>query len=346
MGPFSQTPADVTWGLAVGLVAFACAAAGTFAFRTVAIRKGIVANPNYRSLHQQPMPKGGGIVFSIAFIAATTLLWWRGAIGADVLRAIGIGGTVATIFGFVDDVIHVRAVKKLLMQSGLAAWTLFCFGGQALFDLPWLPAILELAVSWFVLVWLMNLYNFMDGVDGMAASGAIFICLAAALAMLLAAADPNLVLLLALLALCCLGFLPFNWPPASIFMGDSGSLFLGYCFGALITKTITGGELSVWTWLVIFGYFAGDTTTTTLTRIFVTRNWYGAHRSHAYQNLARIWNDHRKVTVGVFLYHVLWLLPLAILSQLYPGIAPVAAAFALGPIVLWTLRYGPRLSSA
>jgi Fuc2NAc and GlcNAc transferase len=155
-----------------------------------------------------------------------------------------------------------------------------------------------------------------------------------------------MVLILALLAACSLAFLVFNWPPASIFMGDSGSLFLGYSFGVLIAITVTSGIISVWTWLVVFGYFAGDTTTTTLVRILTIRRWYGDHRSHAYQNLARIWGSHLKVVRGVTLYHILWLLPLAIWSALVPPTAPLAAVLAFAPAVYWALRYGPRLSSS
>jgi Fuc2NAc and GlcNAc transferase len=329
----------------LGVTVFVSTIAGTLAFRSLAFRRGILANPNYRSLHQRPMPQGGGVVFSIAFLAAVTVLWWTGSIDAKSMQAIGFGGLMAALFGFMDDVIHVNPAAKLLAQGALAGWVLFCFGGKPLLDLPWTPTIVELGLSWLALVWLMNVYNFMDGVDGMAASGAVFICSASIIVLLLSDGDRSLVLLCGLLALGCLGFLLFNWPPASIFMGDSGSLFLGYCFGTLITRTVAEGQLSPWTWLVIFGYFAGDTTTTTATRLCLTKTWYGAHRSHAYQNLARIWGDHRKVTIGVFLYHLLWLLPLAVLSELAPAAAPLAAALALGPAVLWTLRYGPRLSS-
>jgi Fuc2NAc and GlcNAc transferase len=335
----------LTW-TALGATAFALTVAGTVGYRALAVRWGILANPNFRTLHERPTPRGGGIAFSAVFLALATFLWWTGTLDTATMQAVGLGGAVATIFGFVDDALHVRALAKLAMQGVLAAWALLCFGAKPLFDAPVLPAAAELGLSWIALVWLMNAYNFMDGVDGMAASGGGFICVAAMTALALAQGDAGLTLALGLLALCCLGFLFFNWPPASIFMGDSGSLFLGYCFGALMVRTIAADEIGLWTWLVILGYFAGDTTTTTVTRICITRNWYGAHRSHAYQNLARIWGDHRRVTVGVTLYHVLWLLPLTVVSVLVPATGPLAAALALAPVILWTLRYGPRLSSA
>ena len=196
------------------------------------------------------------------------------------------------------------------------------------------------------LVWVMNLYNFIDGIDGLAAMGAVSMSAIAILVLLLSGADRSVVLILAALAVCSSGFLVFNWPPASIFMGDSGSQFLGFSFGALMATTLINGDLSLWSWLIIFGYFAGDTTTTTLVRVFVADKWYGEHRSHAYQNLARVWGSHLKVVRGVVLYHLLWILPLAIWSVLAPAAAPVAAVLALAPVVVWTLRYGPLLSSS
>jgi Fuc2NAc and GlcNAc transferase len=141
-------------------------------------------------------------------------------------------------------------------------------------------------------------------------------------------------------------YLVFNLPPASLFMGSAGSLFLGFFFCGAIALSVAAGALSLWTWLVLFGYFAGDTTTTTVLRVFLTPRWYGEHRSHAYQNLARVGGSHRRVLYGVTAYHVLWLVPLALWSVRVPAAAPAAAALAFAPVIVWTYRYGPRLSSS
>jgi Fuc2NAc and GlcNAc transferase len=327
-------------------VAFLATLAGVRTFRSFAIKSRIVANQNYRNLHQGAKPRGGGIVFSVVFLIAVTGLWLGQVVDTMVFQTVVLGGAVAASFGFIDDVFEIGAKTKLAVQCGLAAWVLFSFGGKPLLSLPWTPAFLDLAISWFALVWLMNLYNFMDGIDGMAASGAAFICTASIVSLLLTGGDNSLILVFGLLAACSVGFLMFNWPPASIFMGDSGSLFLGYCFGALMMKTVIGGQISLWTWVIIFGYFAGDTTTTTVLRIFLVKRWYGAHRSNAYQNLARTWGSHLRVVRGVTLYHLLWLFPLAILSVLMPAAIPLAVALALTPVVFWAFRYGPRLSSS
>lgn len=337
---------EFTDWIALLVAGFFLTIGGTWAFQSFAIKRGIVANPNFRSLHQRPMPRGGGVIFAFVFLFAMSGLWLFTTIDASLMLAVVVGGAVAATVGFVDDVTELGTREKLVFQCGLAALPLFCFGGNPLLDLPWTPAFFDLMLSWFALVWLMNSFNFMDGIDGMAASGATFICSAAIVSLFLAGGDRSLILVFGLLAVCSFGFLFFNWPPASIFMGDSGSLFLGYCFGALIVKTVTDGQISLWTWLIIFGYFAVDTTITTVLRIFLVKRWYGAHRSHAYQNLARIWGSHLKVVLGVCFYHVLWLLPLTVWSVVVPSMAPLATLFALVPVVFWTFRYGPRLSSS
>jgi Fuc2NAc and GlcNAc transferase len=339
----------VQYASALGLLlaAFLSTVLGTRLYRSFATQRGIVANPNFRSLHQRPIPRGGGAVVAAVCITAIAGLWLAGAVPPNLALAIIGGGTVATIVGFIDDARGLRPGWKLLAQGILAAWILWCFDLRPLVHIPQSPVSVDLAVSWFGLVWLMNLYNFIDGIDALAATGAIFASVASGLLVVVSRpADLGLGLSLGLVAVCSLGFLVFNWPPASIFMGDAGSLFLGFTFGALIAKTLLDGHISLWTWLIIFGYFLGDTTTTTIVRMFITRKWYGEHRSHAYQNLARIWGSHLRVVLGVLLYHVLWLLPLAFWSSLMPISAPLAALLALLPVVIWTLRYGPIQSSA
>lgn len=333
-------------GLSAWLVVALCSTLiGTRAFCTQAIKRGLVANPNYRSLHQKPTASGGGVVFSLVFVLVAAGLYAMSVIDAGLASMIVIGGLVALVFGFADDVFHLGQFEKLLMQGALAAWVLHQCGAHPLFVLWWVPLWIDLFLSWLVLVWLMNLYNFVDGIDGLAGSGAVYICAMAIVALALGTTDRSLVGVFALLAVCACGFLVFNWPPATVFMGDAGSLFLGYVFGALMARTITTHEVGAWTWLVVLGYMAGDTSTTTVLRMMTFKQFYRPHRSHAYQNLARIWGSHMKVVRGILLYQLLWLGPLAVWSILQPATAWLAAMLGLIPAVLWTLRFGPRLSS-
>jgi glycosyltransferase WbpL len=339
--------ARVPW-LAIGMVvaAFAVTVGGTWRFRAMAIRLGNLAHPNYRSLHDRPIPSGGGAVFALAFLAIMGGYWL--VVPHELRTGLSLlgGGAVAAFAGFIDDRVELAQPVKLLVYALLAAWILGCNEGKPLVDLPLTPWVVDVLLSWISLVWVMNLFNFMDGIDGMAASGAVFISMAMALALEAARVDTTLILVACLLSAVCLGFLVFNWPPASIFMGDAGSLFLGYTFAALIGNTVADGQLSPWTWMIIFGYFAGDTTTTTVLRMVSVRRFWQGHRSHAYQNLARITGSHFLVVRGVVLYHVGWLFPLTIWSALQPALAPLGAFLALSPVVAWTWRFGPRRSSA
>ena len=330
------------------LAALAGSAAGSLRYRGVAAARGIVAHLNTRTLHQKVVPRGGGVAFAAVFSLCTVAAWALGVLPLPVMLCFGVGGAAAAAAGFVDDVHDVAAAKKLAVQTALAAWMLLTFtrplylpltGGSVLLD-----GLLAVALL-FVPVWMINLYNFIDGIDGMAVGGAVYICLAALVTLSLTQKDPVLMFVLALLGAAGLGFACVNLPPASVFMGDAGSIFLGYCVSALALATVLTGRLSAWTWLCILAYYIGDTTTTTLSRMVLVERWYGGHRSHAYQNLARIWSSHARVTYGVLAFDLAWALPLAVWSALSPQWGPLAAALALAPPVAWALRFGPRFSS-
>lgn len=331
----------------LGLV-FILAFLSTFCYRRFALQHGIIAKVNFRSLHERLVPRGGGLAFSCVFSLAILAMGRFGDLSAWLALAFGAGGIAATIVGFVDDVIEVPAIKKLFAQSCLALWVVVIFY-QPLYashvsSLNWIWFCVAMLGLLFISVWFINLYNFIDGVDGLAISGSVYICVSAIAVLLLTGGDESFILIFAILAAASLGFWFFNHPPASVFMGDAGSIFLGYCFGALLLATVFSGQLSIWTWITILGYFIGDTTTTSLYRLLYVKKWYGVHRSHAYQNLARIHGSHAKVTYGVGLYNILWVFPLVIWSALVPAYAPFAAVLALVPAVLWTVRFGPWLS--
>lgn len=331
------------------IMAFAGSFLGTFRYHQFAIQRRIIAHTSFRSLHDRVVPRGGGIVFASVFSLAIVVCGALGELTTGLVLIFGVGGGAAALVGFLDDVYDVRASHKLLTQVGLATW-IFAVFYQSLYaplfrDYAEVLAVVLAGVLLFVPVWLINLYNFIDGIDGLAVSGCVVISAAAMVVLAMTGGDGTLIFVFALLIAACLGFLIFNVPPASIFMGDSGSIFLGYCLSALAIKTVISGQISLWTWLAIMGYFIADTTTTTVTRMFLVKRWYGVHRSHAYQNLARIHVSHARVTYGIAAYNIGWALPLAVWSALRPEQAPAAALLSLAPAVLWTLRFGPLLSS-
>ena len=319
---------------------------GIILYRRFAISRDIVANPNFRNLHASPLPVGGGIVFSFVFVFSLFFIWWLNQISDDLFWVLGVGGCVAALFGFLDDLKDIRASWKLAVHLLLSGWALFWLGGGPLLSIGWIPVLVAIPVTALFLVWMVNAYNFMDGIDGMAVSGAVFVSGAITLVMLLTNSKSEFIIVPVLLLTTTSSFIVFNWPPASIFMGDSGSVFLGYIFGSLILVTAMSGEISIWTWLVVFGYFFADTTVTQIMRVILVKKWYRAHRSHAYQNLARITGSHLKVTGGVVLYNVVWILPLTLWSAMKPETAILAVILSITPGLIFSFKYGPMLSSS
>ena len=319
---------------------------GIILYRRVAISRDIVANPNFRNLHASPLPVGGGIVFSFVFVFGLFFIWWLNQISDDLFWVLGVGGCVAALFGFLDDLKDIRPSRKLAVHLLLSGWALFWLGGGPLLSIGWIPVLVAIPVTSLFLVWMVNAYNFMDGIDGMAVSGAVFVSGVITLVLLLTNGDSEFFSVFVLFLASISTFLFFNWPPASIFMGDSGSAFLGYIFGALILFTVKSGDISIWTWLIVFGYFFADTAVTQFMRIILVKKWYLPHRSHAYQNLARITGSHIKVTGGVVLYNVVWILPLTIWSVMKPEMALFAVVLAIAPSLVFAFKYGPLLSSS
>ena len=319
---------------------------GLFLYRKIAIRLNILAHPNFRTLHKQPIPRGGGIIFSSIFVVGVFVLWYINLLSKELLLILGFGGGVATLFGFIDDLYNIRATRKLLIQIFLSIWVLYCLEHGSLLNIFGLSGMITIPLFMLFIVWMINAYNFMDGIDGMAASGALYITGTLTFIMLITNGSLDLAILFILLMASLGAFMLFNWPPASIFMGDSGSIFLGYIFCSFILITLIRNEISVWTWLVIFGYFFSDTTVTQIARVILVKKYYKAHRSHAYQNLARIMSSHLKVTGGVTVYHIIWLLPLSLWTVLQPDMEIVAAFFAIIPGFAVAYKYGPVFSSS
>jgi Fuc2NAc and GlcNAc transferase len=319
---------------------------GVILYIKVAISRDIFANPNFRNLHTSPLPLGGGIVFSFVFVFSLFFIWRLNQISDDLFWVLAVGGGSAALFGFLDDLKDIRASIKLVAQFFLSGWLLFWLDGGPLLSIDWIPVLVAIPLTALFLVWIVNAYNFMDGIDGMAASGAVFVSGTITFVLLLTNGNSELFLVFFLFLASTSTFLFFNWPPASIFMGDSGSAFLGYIFGSLILFTVMSGDISIWTWLIVFAYFFADTTVTQLMRIILVKKWYFPHRSHAYQNFARISGSHLKVTAGVVLYNVVWILPLTIWSVMIPEMAIFAVVLAIAPSLVFAFKYGPLLSSS
>jgi Fuc2NAc and GlcNAc transferase len=230
------------------------------------------------------------------------------------------------VVGLRDDIQHLPARVRFCVQLAVCAGLLFALG-----DLPSISFStgLEFELGGWVLsgllllagVWWINLFNFMDGIDGIAGVQAVFMLLGgAALSAWVNAevmSSPVWMLMLCIAA-ATVGFLLLNWPPAKIFMGDVGSTWLAFMVFALALLSVQAGWLSYATWLVLAAVFVSDATVTLLTRLLRGERWYEAHRNHAYQILSRRWGGHRPVTLLAVGINVLWLAPLARACAAWP----------------------------
>jgi Fuc2NAc and GlcNAc transferase len=300
--------------------------------RRIALRGGLVDVPNDRSSHHAPTPRGGGVSIVVTASTALLILYCLGAVPGEVLVAIVGGGLAVAAVGLIDDRQRVSARVRIVVHVAAAVWALGWLGGLAplrvgdqLIVLGWAGYVLGV----LGIVWVLNLFNFMDGIDGIAASEAVFVCFAGGLL----AANPAVAAVGVTLGCACLGFLRWNWPPARIFMGDVGSGYLGYAVAVLALAAARSNSVALWVWLILGGVFFVDATMTLVRRLARGERVYQAHRSHAYQWIARRWGSHRRVTIAVMLLNILWLLPWALFASLHPHRAAVAALVALVPLV-------------
>jgi Fuc2NAc and GlcNAc transferase len=161
------------------------------------------------------------------------------------------------------------------------------------------------------LVWLLNLFNFMDGTDGIAASEALFVCVAGAILNFYVLSDINFSAVAIVLTASTFGFILYNWSPAKIFMGDVGSGYLGIAIGGLSLMAAKQQHDLLWVWIILLAVFVSDATITLIRRLLRKQRPHVAHRSHAYQHLAIRFNSHAKVSFLVLAVNIVWLLPIA-----------------------------------
>ena len=325
------------------LIAFVLSFLGVYFLKKSALRLKIVAIPNERSLHNKVTPRGGGVIIAIVFLVFLLVFYIAKQIMLAEFLVLFGGGLIMAVTGFLDDILELKASIRFIIQFFVAGWGLYWIGGiPSTVFFERLPILLGIAnaVTVVGLVWFINSFNFIDGIDGLSTSSATFFSLSIGGYFLWQGIEPYGSLLI-VLAACSLAFLCFNWPPAKIFLGDAGSNFFGYLFGAMVLITVKNGNLSIWTWLIILAYLITDTTTTTFLRLCLVKGWYHTHRSHAYQNLARVLDNHKFVTCLITGINVFYLLPLAYLSIQYQQYAWLAFAASVIPILGFVLKYGP-----
>jgi len=306
--------------------------------------------PNERSSHKTPTPRGGGIAFVASSLIGLLLLLLNDDLNGAELLALCCAGSIVAVAGHLDDRQKISGATVRLVIHAISAIILIVGVGipseLALFDRTVNTGIVGSILGVFYLVWLLNLFNFMDGTDGIAASEAIFVLLAGAFLNFHVVSEANHSAAAVVLAASTFGFILYNWSPAKIFMGDVGSGYLGIVIGGLSLIAANQDPDLLWVWIILLAVFVIDATVTLIRRLLRKQKPHVAHRSHAYQHLAIRFNSHPKVALGVLAVNIVWLLPIAffVADKQLAGTTGVIIAYV--PLLVAALAFGAGKDSA
>ncbi|MDH1976390.1 MraY family glycosyltransferase [Aliarcobacter butzleri] len=274
----------------IDLILFLISFSLTYFIKNYMIKKSLVASVNERSSHTTPTPHGGGIALAITWFIGLTYLFIINQIEPNLFYAL-LFGIVISIVSFFDDIYELSPKLRLIIQAIVAIGGLYFLGGFetltfGIFDIQ--NSIFTNIFAFFMIIWFINLYNFLDGINGYAGSEAIFLSLAG---FILFGGNHFLVL-----AVAVLGFLYWNWNKAKIFMGDVGSTLLGYNVAIFTIYYANQEPNNFWIWIILFSVYWFDATLTLIRRKLNKEKLSQAHKKHAYQRLTQAGWSHYKVT--------------------------------------------------
>lgn len=276
--------------------------------------RNILDHPGSRSLHEIPTPRGGGISIVISVLIALISLWIGDYINNREIIAFMTSGILVFATGLLDDIKTLPTLAKGISYFAAAVLGVFMLNSAV-------PAesnidLIHILLFSIVITWLINLYNFMDGSDGLAGLHAVLVSISICIIAYLSGMS-FLFYLMIIIAASTSGFLYYNFPPAKIFMGDAGSCFIGLIYGLSAFYCYVHNLVSIETWLILLSIFVCDTSLTLLMRFFMGKKWYEAHREHAYQKVILMMNSHKVILFFLMAIYVLLILPVLVLSYYF-----------------------------
>lgn len=297
--------------------------------------------PNERSNHHMPTPRGGGIaIISTIILGWLGVLWLNIPVPSSLIIAAIISGLLLAIISLKDDIHPVSPKWRLCVQLVAVSLTLLILPKSCLLFQGMLPFFLDRLLTLFAWIWFINLYNFMDGIDGISASQTFCITLAISMLAAYGIVSTSLAFLAIIIAGAALGFLFWNWQPAKLFMGDIGSIPLGYYVGFLLLLTAYEGYWYIS--LIISSYYLADSSLTLLKRVIRGKSPFKAHSEHFYQKAVKKGWSHQKIVLTIIctnlLLFTLSLFPLFFPTPLHITLALGTAMLVVGITLYWFQR--------
>lgn len=314
----------------------AASALGTWLLIKLLRRQAILDHPNERSNHAIPTPRGGGLAVVPIVLVAWTVV--AGPTLQDGLLIILGGGWALAVLSWIDDLRSLPASLRLAVQAAIVASAATWLTSQGPVFQDLLPDWADTIATAFLWLWFVNLFNFMDGIDGISGVEAISIGAGLACLGLFLPDATSEIWLGATLAAATLGFLAFNWPPARIFLGDVGSVPLGFLLGFLLLMLAARGHWAPA--LILPAYYLADATITLTRRLLRGEKVWQAHSEHFYQHAVRGGRSHAQVSGAVLAANVM-LIALSVLSITFPLIAIAGAAAVVAALLTWMRRCPP-----
>ena len=333
----------MTWEIGIiGVATFVVSCALTYLLKGTAKHIGLIDVPNERSSHAVPTPRGGGLAIAVSSLLALSVLAGSGLVPSRLFLALVPSGAAVAAVGFVDDRWTLSARIRLLVHFMAASWAVLWIKPVNLFAFERGAPLLEglvYVLSTLGIVWFLNMYNFMDGIDGIAGTQAVFMSLGTVVLSVLSVGITYAVAPAIVIGAASLGFLLWNWPPAKIFLGDIGSGYLGFVFAVIGLASGIHDPVAPWTLLILAGVFAVDATFTVIRRFLRGERITQPHRTHGFQLLAKKLG-HRKVTSSIALVNLLWLLPCALATAAWPQSVDWILPLALCPLIIGAFAIG------
>jgi len=277
-------------------------------------RSGLLDHPGERHSHNLATPRGGGAGLVAAFLISALLLTGPDKPASWVFCMMP-GMAVIAILGAWDDHRSLSVRFRLSVQLAVSA-ALVWYAANA----GWMEGAIPMVLGGFFVIWMTNLYNFMDGSNGMAALQGIFGGLILAF-LFHGAGDGWFSSISLLLAACCAGFLPWNTGRAKVFLGDVGSLALGFIFAALLLYGAGTGAFGIPVAVLVMLLFLTDATLTLAARVIRRERWYNPHRQHLYQRLIAHGWTHGRVALLYQVINVTLILPGIVTAVRFPALA-------------------------
>jgi len=323
---------------------------GTYAIERIFVNCNIfIDKPSGRSSHSSAIPTAGGLAILFSYLVYVVSLSYIYNIQENSFFILFAALLPIIIIGLIDDLNEINIFVRLLAQFFSALIIIYYFQiSKNIFDVNLYSqsSFIIIFLSVLLSMWLMNLYNFMDGVDGYASSESIFVSLSASLIAYIN--DPsNLIYIYILgIGLSNIGIIIRNWHPAKIFMGDTGSVSTGCILAFFIFFSASESVISIYTWLILLSIFISDSTYTLLVRIVTKKNISMPHLTHGFHILTNNKKSHLFTTKTMIIFNIIWVFPLAILSNIFMNYHIIISFIAYLPLLMYLIKIGAGLENS